>query len=215
MTFVKAQQLEARNIGLRSLNELKSANGGLYMGIHYEQSHFYLVLGTRDKPVVTPKGFTVNDDPKGAWASLSIACDDSVLPAIQHVDDRMRQLLADDSEALFGMKCTPDIIAKYKFYTPLAYSKEDSSLAPLTGGKVMPSTIVENMLGHSMMKNPGTLTNLSEAIPAGSKIRLVLSLSSLYFSAETKCKLYVKVERIQLIEAGTDVAEVADYSFED
>jgi len=40
-------------------------------------------------------------------------------------------------------------------------------------------------------------------------------LSSLYFSAETKCKLSVKVERVQLLEAGTDVAEVADYSFDD
>jgi len=138
-----------------------------------------------------------------------------VLPAINAIDERMRELLANNSEALFGMKCTPDMIAKYNFYTPLAYSKEDSSLAPLTGGKVVSSTIVENMLGHAMMKNPGTLANLSKAIPAGSKIRLVISLSSLYFSAETKCKLSVKVERIQLIEAGTDVAEVADYSFED
>jgi len=64
------------------------------------------------------------------------------------------------------------------------------------------------------MKSPAELSNLAEAIPAGSNIRLTISLRSLYFSAETKCKLSVKVERIQLIEAGSDVAEVENYSFE-
>jgi hypothetical protein len=126
----------------------------------------------------------------------------------------MRELLADNSEALFGMKCTPDMVAKYKFYTPLAYSKEESSLPPLAGGKVLLSTIVENQLGRGRTKNPASMANLAEAVPAGSKIKLLLSLTSLYFSAETKCKLTVKIERIQLVE-GTDVAEVADYSSED
>ena len=66
-----------------------------------------------------------------------------------------------------------------------------------------------------MMKNPAVLSSLAEAIPAGSKVRMILSLSSLCFSAETKCKLSVKVGRIQLIEAGSDVAEVKNYSFYD
>ena len=100
------------------------------MGVHYDQSQFYFVLGTSASPVTTPKGVTVNEDPKDAWASLSISCDDNILPAIQAVDDRMRQLLANNSEALFGMKCTPDMVAKYKLYTPLAYSKDESSAAP-------------------------------------------------------------------------------------
>ena len=79
----------------------------------------------------------------------------------------------------------------------------------------MPSTIIEDMIGHAMVKNPAAMQNMAEAIPAGSKIRLVLSVTSLYFSAETKCRLSVKVERIQLIEVGSDVAELADYSFDD
>ena len=217
MTFVKAQELVAQSIGLRSLSKLKSAHGGLYMGIHYDQSHFYLVCGTKDKPVITPKGIAINDDPKGAWASLSIACDDNILPAINAIDDRMRELLAENLEPLFGMKCTPDMIAKYKFYTPLAYSKLDSVLAPLAGGKVVLNTIVENEHGHQLntSKTDSSLDQMADMVPAGSRIRLVCSLSSLYFSAETKCKLSVKVERVQLLEAGTDVAEVADYSFDD
>ncbi|DBB17730.1 TPA: hypothetical protein ACH3X3_002766 [Trebouxia sp. C0006] len=139
------------------------------MGIHYKNDKLYLVLGTRDKPITTPKGITINDDPKGAWASMSVACDDSILPAIDGIDNKIRQLLADNSEGMFGMKCTPKMIAKYKFYTPLAYSKEESSLAPLAGGKVTTTTIVEDQIGHSMMKNPAVLANLSEASPAGSK----------------------------------------------
>ena len=127
----------------------------------------------------------------------------------------MREVLADNSEALFGMKCTPEMVGKYKFYTPLAYSKEESSLPPLAGGKVTNTTIVEDRMGHGMMKNPAGLMNLAEAVPASSKIKVLLSITSLYFQAETKCKLTVKVERIQLVEAGTDVAEVADYSFDD
>ena len=51
-------------------------------------------------------------------------------------------------------------------------------------------------MGHGMMKNPAALANLAEAVPACSKIRLIASLSSLYFSAETKCKLSVQIERI-------------------
>lgn len=49
------------------------------------------------------------------------------------------------------LKCTPEIVAKYKFYTPLPYSKEDSSLPPLAGGKVVASTTVEDHMGHGMM----------------------------------------------------------------
>jgi len=91
---VTALQLDPKLIGLRSLNNLKSAHGGLYMGIHYDNSHLFLVLGTRDKPITTPKGITINEDPKGAWASLTVASDDSILPAVQSIDDRMRELLA-------------------------------------------------------------------------------------------------------------------------
>jgi len=94
---------------------------------------------------------------------------------------------------------------RYKFYTPLAYSKPDSQLAPLAGGKVVSSTVIEDEHGHHLD---------AAGIPAGSKVKLILSLNSLYFSAETKCKISVKVERVQLVEAGTDVAEVADYSFD-
>lgn len=74
-------------IGLRSLIDLKSAHGGLYMGVHYDQSQFYFVRGTSATPVTTPKGITVNEDPKGAWASLSIPCDENILPAIQAIED--------------------------------------------------------------------------------------------------------------------------------
>ena len=126
MTFGKALELVPQKIGLRSLSKLKSARGGLYMGIHYNQSHFYLVLGTKGKPVTTPKGITVKDDPKGAWASISIACEGEVQQPVEAIDGRMKELLADNSEPLCGMKCTPEMIAEYKFYTPLAYSKEDT-----------------------------------------------------------------------------------------
>jgi hypothetical protein len=90
------------------------------------------------------------------------------------------ELLADNSEALFGMKCTLDTIFKYKFYTPLAYSKPASVLAPLAGGKVVSSTVVEDEHGHHLDHT---------GITAGSKVRLILSLNSLYFSAQTKCPI--------------------------
>ncbi len=80
---------------------------------------------------------------------------------------------------------------------------------------MLPATIVEDMIGHVMVKNPAELCNLSEAVPAGSKIRIVMSITSLYFQAETKCKLSVRIDRTQVVEAGSDVAEVADYSFDD
>ncbi len=48
------------------------------MGMHYDDSSLHLVLGAREKPVLTPKGITVfmNDNPKGAWTSLNLSCDD-------------------------------------------------------------------------------------------------------------------------------------------
>jgi len=150
----------------------------------------------------------VNEDPKGAWSSLSIAYDGDVRQTIDIIENRVTELLADNSEALFGMKCTPEMIAKYKFYTPLAYNKLNSVLASLAGGKVVSSTVnvIEDQHGHHL-DNSG--------IPASSKVRLIVSLNSLYFSAETKCKISGKVERVQLVEASTDVAEVVDYSFYD
>lgn len=57
------------------------------------------------------------------------------------------------------MKCTPELITKHKIYTPMAYSKEDSSLAPLVGGKATATTIIEDQHGHGMMNNPSTLMN--------------------------------------------------------
>jgi len=60
------------------------------------------------------------------------------------------------------------------------------------------STIVENEHGHQMnpSKTDSSLPQLSDMVPAGSKVRIVCNLSSLYFSAEAKCKLSVKVERV-------------------
>ena len=122
-------------LGLRSLNKPKSAHGDLYMGIHHKNDKLYLVLGS----------ITINGDPKGAWASMSVACDDSILSSIDGIDNKIKQLLTDNSEGLFGMKCTPEMIAKYKIYTPLAYNKGESSLAlPAAGGKVTTTTIVED-----------------------------------------------------------------------
>jgi hypothetical protein len=37
-----------------------------------------------------------------------------------------------------------------KFYMPLAYSKPDSQLAPLAGGKVVSSTVIEDQHGHHL-----------------------------------------------------------------
>ncbi len=53
----------------------------------------------------------MNNDPKGDWASLSIACEDDVRQTMDVIDERIRELLADASEHLFGMKCTPEMIA--------------------------------------------------------------------------------------------------------
>lgn len=64
MVFVKAQDLIPASIGLRSLNRLKTAHTGLYMQVRYDPSQSYLVLGTVATPVTTPKGITVNEDPK-------------------------------------------------------------------------------------------------------------------------------------------------------
>ncbi len=52
-------------------------------------------------------------------------------------------------------------------------------MPPLAGGKVLPSTIIEDQLGHTMMKSPAILANLAEAVPAGSKIKVLLSISSI------------------------------------
>jgi hypothetical protein len=83
--FAEFRQLAlvSQKIGLRSLSKLKSAHGRWYMGIHNEQSHFDLVLGTKDMTVPTPRGIPVNHVPKGAWASFSMACEGQVQQVIE------------------------------------------------------------------------------------------------------------------------------------
>lgn len=90
-------------------------------------------------------------------------------------------------------------------------------LAPLADGKVMLITIVEDEHGHQLntVSADSSLRQLGDTVPAGSKVKLVCSLSSLYFSVETKCYLSAEVESLQVLGSGTDVAEVANYSFDD
>jgi hypothetical protein len=63
-------------------------------------------------------------------------------------------------------------------------------------------------------KTESFFDQLSEMIPVGSKVRIVCSLSSMYSCAETQMQINIKAERVQVLEAGTDVAEVENYPFD-
>ena len=57
------------------------------------------------------------------------------------------------------------------------------------------------------------MADLAEVVPADSKSKVLFNVILLFFSVKSECKLTAKVECIQLIESGTDAAEVAKYTF--
>ena len=124
----------------------------------------------------------------------------------------MLQELAYHSKELFGLECTSEMIMRLKYYLPLAYRKPDSDRAPLLGARMLSNTPIENKDGHVIVKDPSSI-DLTEVIPPGTKVQLLLSISSLFFKAENCCKLTAKAEKLRIVEEGEQQVEVANFKF--
>ena len=90
-------------------------------------------------------------------------------------------------------------LLKAKYYIPLVYRKEDSDLEPLFSGKVTDECLIVDKDNQPMPKD--------STINPGSKIRVVVAISSLFFKSDNQCRLTTKVARIQLLQEGDAEAD--------
>ena len=191
---------------MRSTKKLVTERGGSYIGISVNSKKPFLILGTRETPVVTPTGVKKIDSPNGSWQNLSVALEPALEQAVAKVDEAILDTLSGASEMLFGMAITPTQLLKLKYYTPIIYKKEDSDLAPLLSGKVPDDCQVVGLDNLLVPKNV--------AILPGAKIRVIFSVGSLFFKSDNQCRLTVKVSKIQLLEQGEDESEADNYLFD-
>jgi len=86
------------------------------------------------------------------------------------------------------------------------YKKEDSDLEPLFSGKVTDDCVIVDKDNQPMPKDA--------TINLGSKIRVVVAISSLFFKSDNQCRLTTKVARIQLLQEGEAEADVDSFMFD-
>lgn len=182
--FVPVLEMMPSQVRIRTLKKLKSEYGGNYLGVHYNQKRFFLVVGTKQALVTCPLG--IKQFP--GWASISVALEWEVVNMIDALDKSMLQALSESSEELFGLKCTPDMVKRLKYYLLVAYRKPDSDRAPLLGARVLSSTPIEDKDGHLLVKDPSSI-DLTEIVAPGCKVQILLSIRSLFSKAENCCKL--------------------------
>lgn len=193
---------------MRSMKKLVTDRGGAYIGVAVNGKKPFLILGTKDAPVMTPTGVKKIDSPNGEWMNLSISLDTHLQACLEAVDTSVLDTLSKASEMLFDIPNTPAQLLKLKYYNPIIYKKEDSDLDPLISGKVPDDCQIV-----------GTDNNLlsgdkSELVKPGSKVRVVLSVGSLFFKGDNQCRLTVKVAKIQLVEQGEDESDAAGFMFD-
>ena len=122
------------------------------------------------------------------------------------MDSAILGTLAKSSETLFGMEMTVAQLLKAKYYIPLVYRKEDSDLEPLFSGKVTEECTIVDKDNQPMPKDA--------TINPGSKIRVVVAISNLFFKSDNQCRLTTKVARIQLMQEGEPEADVDSFMFD-
>ena len=191
---------------LRSLKKYASEHGGKYLGISVNNKRAHLILGTNVTPLTTPTGVKKIEGQNGTWHNLSVALPPVTLAGLDFVDSAILGTLAKSSETLFGMEMTIAQLLKAKYYIPLVYRKEDSDLEPLFSGKVTEECTIVDKDNQPLPKDA--------TINPGSKIRVVVAISSLFFKSDNQCRLTTKVARIQLLEEGEPEADVDSFMFD-
>lgn len=100
-----------------------------------------------------------------------MALEDQVLEQIDALDAAVVQCLSDYSLSLFGVQLSPEMIAKMKYYIPLAYRKPDSDRPPLVGARMLSSNPIVSRDGLGLVKGADSV-HLSEIVAPGCKLVL-------------------------------------------
>ena len=130
----------------------------------------------------------------------------ATLNGLDFVDSAILGTLEKSSETLFGMDMTVAQLLKVKYYIPLVYRKEDSDLEPLFSGKDTEECTIVDKDNQPLPKD--TIIN------PGSKIRLGVAISSLFFKSDNQCRLTTEVARIQLLEEGEAETDINSFMFD-
>lgn len=162
------------------------------------------MLGTKEKPLTTPLGVKNFAD----WTSLSVALDEEATKQVDAVDTAILNILSDNSKELFHVKLSAEQLQSLGYYQSMLYAKE--GLDPLFGGKVVDDV---QIVGASNEPLDIAKEQLHDHIPAGSLVRAVVKIESLFFPTMNSCKVLTKVAKIQIVEAADPAEDLNSFQF--
>lgn len=195
--------VDPQEVGVRNFKKLETSRGA-YLNVTYSGKKLYLVLGTKEKPLTTPLGVKNFAD----WTSLSVALDEEATKQVDAVDTAILNILSDNSKELFHVKLSAEQLQSLGYYQSMLYAKE--GLDPLFGGKVVDDV---QIVGASNEPLDIAKEQLHDHIPAGSLVRAVVKIESLFFPTMNSCKVLTKVAKIQIVEAADPAEDLNSFQF--
>ncbi len=208
--FVTLSQLalDTSPLQLKTTQVTQTAIGG-FLELTWDSKNFFIVAGTREKPLKTPIGIKTFEKEGKSWQFVSGVLEEpDFLHGIACLDSAIESLLAAQIPSWF------DTSSEHRVkYTPIA-STGGEGLQPLLGGKLSSNVIIMDAVCNPLVSAGSKTSDIIATCPPGSTIRVVFKVDSLFipkFSAT--CKVVLKAANIQVLEKGAEDAAV-DFKFD-
>lgn len=199
-------QLQFPNLQLASAQ--KGSGRYLNLGLSGE-GRVLLQLG----PIRAPFGVSKSAKYEGLF-NIALSLDDPAqADLIRQLDATVIDLLLSHSQQVWGKQYTREMIEE--FYSSTAWqSPTASGSAPLLRVKL--ATRDNNVTTKFYDKDGQRMEFSEETFPRQATVRVIMSISSLYFESDKSCRLAFKAEQVQLLETANQQAyEIDDFAFVD
>lgn len=164
-------------------------------------------------PIRAPFGISKSAKYEGLY-NIALSLDDPTQAAvIQSLDASVIDLLLTHSHQIWGKQYTKEMVEE--FYSQTAWqSPTANGSAPLLRVKLATrdNSIITKF--YDAQGNRLLPQREEEMVPKQSTVRVILSVSSLYFESDKSCRLAFKAEQIQVLESQSQQSyELDDFAF--
>lgn len=165
-------------------------------------------------PIRAPFGISKSAKYEGLY-NIALSLDDAAQAAlIQSLDASVIDLLLSHSQQIWGKQYTKEMVEE--FYSQTAWqSPTANGSAPLLRVKLATR---DNQVTTKFYDRSGQRieTPSEDTFPRQATVRVILSVSSLYFESDKSCRLAFKAEQIQVLESQSQQSyELDDFAFVD